>query len=113
MRNAQKSIMSPRVAMILWGAVIIAALAMCALPRADNEPGVCRSTAAAQADLRQRIRRDLRDPSSFQHVRTEQSGRRLQIEYRAANGYGGLNAGSASATLDENCRLMPGSIRIS
>lgn len=52
----------------------------------------------------------LRDPKSFEHVETRitpvdaEGNHKLIMQYRARNGFGGMNAGLASATIDnETC----------
>lgn len=56
------------------------------------------------------VEQRLRDPSSFEHVETritpvDENGEHLLImEYRAANGFGGLTLGAATATIrNANC----------
>jgi hypothetical protein len=53
----------------------------------------------------------MRDPDSFEHVETlispvnDKGTHQLSMKYRAANGFGGLTVGSATATVDnESCQ---------
>lgn len=56
------------------------------------------------------VEEKMRDPSSFKHVETritpvEKGEHQLVMKYRAANGFGGITVGSATATVDNSsCR---------
>lgn len=59
------------------------------------------------------VKRNLRDPASFEHIKTQPApvsanGTNVfTMEYRAANGYGGTTQESASAVVsNESCKML-------
>lgn len=63
-------------------------------------------------DLGKAVIERLRDPSSFQHIGTsimpadEKGIHKVEMRYRAANGYGGLDVDTATAQLtNRNCNI--------
>lgn len=57
-------------------------------------------------------RKNLRDPSSFEHVRTRigqhtNGAHSLKMEFRARNGFGGVNVGTALGSIrNSDCELI-------
>lgn len=69
-------------------------------------------------DLVDEVTKNLRDPDSFEHVKTFASAVKpggqqyITMEYRARNGFGGLNVAHAKATVqNDGCKLMTWSMR--
>lgn len=63
----------------------------------------------SHAELVKTIKKDLRDPDSFKHVETRLAPSKtpgefiLFMDYRAANGFGGMAFGKLAATLHRDC----------
>jgi hypothetical protein len=65
----------------------------------------------AHSAVEKYVEERMRDPDSFEHVETrispvnDKGTHQLSMKYRAANGFGGLTVGSATATVDnESCQ---------
>jgi len=62
--------------------------------------------------LEEAVKKSLRDPKSFEHVETRTSKvkdgvNKVRMEFRAKNGFGGLNTGYAYAEIDnKTCKLL-------
>jgi len=58
------------------------------------------------------VKKNLRDPDSFQHIETrsspvENGKNKIRMEYRARNGFGGMNVSYAYGVINnENCKLV-------
>ena len=77
-----------------------------------NPQAVCLDS-RYMSDILWEVRQSLRDPDSFEHIRSratsvdENGLQHILIEFRARNGFGGMNIGSAEATVRfDGCKLL-------
>jgi hypothetical protein len=62
-------------------------------------------------ELETAVEKSLRDPDSFEHVETKitpvdvNNEHLVVMEFRAKNGFGGKNVGTATATIDGSCKM--------
>src|SRR3546814_17567007 len=64
-------------------------------------------------DILWEVKQSLREPDSFEHIRSsatavdENGVQRILIEFRARNGFGGMNIGKAVANVQfQGCKLL-------
>jgi len=64
-------------------------------------------------DILWEVKQSLREPDSFEHIRSSATGvdengvQRILIEFRARNGFGGMNIGKAVAEVQfQGCELL-------
>ncbi|WP_412557566.1 hypothetical protein [Thalassospira sp. MIT1370] len=71
----------------------------------------------SQRDLERYVKDHLRDPDSYEHIKTlispvsDIGTHNISMQFRARNGFGGMTIGSASAVItQEGCKLVTASI---
>src|SRR3546814_7431503 len=70
-------------------------------------------------DILWEVKQSLREPDSFEHIRSsatavdENGVQRILIEFRARNGFGGMNIGKAVARSEEHTSELQSLMRIS